>query len=409
LPKISEQISKISRRQFLRNSAVIAAGISFGACRDNTSSPVEVISPSDRIIIVGAGMAGLVAAYELSKTGYDVLVLEANNRIGGRVFTIRDPFSNEQFAEAGAARIPPSHNHTLHYAQEFGLQLDNFYPRSGNYFEYRGRNRRIINNLSYLASSPWPGSVPHSQYVKIRGGMDNLAKEFANRLQGKIIFGSPVKIIDQSNAVIKVKVEDGSEYSAEKVIVTVPLTVLNKIGFNPQLSAEKIEAANGNYNYASSTRVYLQTGSRFWESDNLNGWGRSDWPEEIWQPTFDQPGTGGILMTYLSNRRADELDALPDNERVISLINRWQDIFPAIDENVESGTSHSWVEQEWSNGAYASPSSSQSRQYDSIIALPEGRIHFAGEHISNYHGWIQGALASGLRVVDEIIKTDVYA
>ncbi|MBD2775826.1 flavin monoamine oxidase family protein [Iningainema tapete] len=75
-----------------------------------------------RITILGAGIAGLVAAYELSKLGHEVDIMEGSPRIGGRVLTHR--FGNEPdapYAELGAMRIPKSHQHTLHYVSEMGL------------------------------------------------------------------------------------------------------------------------------------------------------------------------------------------------------------------------------------------------------------------------------------------------
>lgn len=398
----------ITRRKFLKSSLAITAGITLAGCSDISFSPVEPKSTEGQIIIVGAGLSGLAAAYELTKAGYDVRILEANDRIGGRVFTLREPFTNGQFAEAGAARIPVNHNHTLNYAAEFDLQLDPFYPRTGNFIRYINGNRNIIPNNSFLTQRPWGGSVPHSEYYKIRGGTDKLPNAFAEKLSDKITVNTPVKMIDQSDEKITIKTTNGRTFTAERVIVTVPLTVLNKIEFVPPLSSKKLEASNGGYNYASSTRVYLQNSSRFWMSENLNGWGTTDWPEEMWQPTFDQNGDGGILMNYASNSRADELDMLSNEERIDSLINRWTKIYPRLEDYYNRGTSFSWIQQEWANGAYARPSYSQMNRFDNHIGSVEGKIHFAGEHISNYHGWMQGALASGLQVVNEITEAEVY-
>ena len=84
-----------------------------------------------KILILGAGAAGLAAALKLRELGYDVMVLEARMRPGGRIYTVREPFSDGLYAEAGAGRIPASHKLTLQYAQRFGLELDPFWPRSG--------------------------------------------------------------------------------------------------------------------------------------------------------------------------------------------------------------------------------------------------------------------------------------
>lgn len=78
-----------------------------------------------RVIVFGAGMAGLVAAYELARAGHEPLILEAQNRVGGRVFTLRT-FAPGLYAEAGAMRIPRVHDLTLGYCQRFGLELRPF-------------------------------------------------------------------------------------------------------------------------------------------------------------------------------------------------------------------------------------------------------------------------------------------
>ena len=66
-------------------------------------------------------MAGLVAGYELTQLGHDVTILEARTRPGGRVHTLREPFSDGLHAEAGAARIPDHHDLTLKYVHLLGL------------------------------------------------------------------------------------------------------------------------------------------------------------------------------------------------------------------------------------------------------------------------------------------------
>jgi monoamine oxidase len=83
--------------------------------------------PGDRydVIVLGAGMAGLVAAYELKRAGHHVTVLEAQQRAGGRVYTLRT-FAPSLYAEAGAMRIPRAHDLTMGYCEHFGLPLRRF-------------------------------------------------------------------------------------------------------------------------------------------------------------------------------------------------------------------------------------------------------------------------------------------
>jgi monoamine oxidase len=77
-----------------------------------------------KIAILGAGMAGLVAAYELSRLGHSVEIFEASDRVGGRVWTKR--FADGQYHELGAMRIPQTHDHTRYYANLCGLKFRRF-------------------------------------------------------------------------------------------------------------------------------------------------------------------------------------------------------------------------------------------------------------------------------------------
>ena len=79
-----------------------------------------------KVLIIGAGMAGLVAAYELKRQGHQPVVLEAQGRVGGRVYTLRAPFAAGLYAEAGAMRLPRSHDLTMEYCRLFDLPMRPF-------------------------------------------------------------------------------------------------------------------------------------------------------------------------------------------------------------------------------------------------------------------------------------------
>lgn len=99
-----------------------------------TCSPESTPGQGMRVLVVGAGMAGLAAAYELKRSGYTPVVLEARHRVGGRVLTLREPFTHGHYGEAGAMRIPKSHKLSLAYIEKFKLKTSPFTARNPNGF-----------------------------------------------------------------------------------------------------------------------------------------------------------------------------------------------------------------------------------------------------------------------------------
>jgi monoamine oxidase len=83
---------------------------------------------SQRVIVIGAGISGLVAALELERAGHRVTIVEARERIGGRIFTQRDA-NGTAIAEAGAGRIPSSHDWANHYIRQSGVALEPLHPQ----------------------------------------------------------------------------------------------------------------------------------------------------------------------------------------------------------------------------------------------------------------------------------------
>jgi len=103
--------------------------------------------PRKQILILGAGISGLVAGYELTKLGHSVRILEGSARVGGRAMT--HTFSDGQYHELGAMRIPATHDATRHYIKEFpGLKLRPFISGHDNlkaYYYIRGIRTRIAD------------------------------------------------------------------------------------------------------------------------------------------------------------------------------------------------------------------------------------------------------------------------
>ena len=153
----SRECDGYTRRQFIGQVSAAMAATAVG----HSFAPILASGRgSKRVIVVGAGLAGLCAAYELAALGHDVTVLEAQERPGGRVHTLRTPFSDDLHAEAGASRIPTSHDLTLGYARLFRLPLVPFEPAGIPSIGYAYRQRMT---LPPGAAFEWPAAVPVRQ------------------------------------------------------------------------------------------------------------------------------------------------------------------------------------------------------------------------------------------------------
>ncbi|KAK4149616.1 hypothetical protein C8A00DRAFT_18727 [Chaetomidium leptoderma] len=123
---------------------------------------LKAVPAGTSVTIVGAGVSGLVAGYELKRSGFDVTILEASSRVGGRVITLRDPlFAPGVHAEGGAMRIPS--NHFLLHAYIDKFNIDSYFPfemknkfiylsdyRGGTTLTYDDFNDKLVNCESEL-------------------------------------------------------------------------------------------------------------------------------------------------------------------------------------------------------------------------------------------------------------------
>jgi len=133
---------------------------------------------SRRVIVIGAGMSGLAAALALRAAGCEVTLLEARERPGGRVETLRAPFSAGLYAEAGATYIPAVHDLTMGYVQRYGIALHPI-PEDQlfTFWHIAGRRIRIGGEES------WPVELSRKeQALGLRGMLEHYISPGVARL-----------------------------------------------------------------------------------------------------------------------------------------------------------------------------------------------------------------------------------
>lgn len=467
-----------------------------GGSRDYLSIVQRGLRPraetQQRVIVVGAGMAGLVAAYELLRAGHDPLILEARNRVGGRVYTLRAPFTNGLYAEAGAMRIPRSHDLTMAYVDRWGLEVSPFTmdnPRA--YYYVRGNRRRIadvntdpdrlgfdvvrrergktaarlweetiqplVRRLREEGDAAWPeiialydgisvrefleahdwseGAIEmfglllnqeammnsaflellreeageyYSDMVQIDGGMDRLPRAFFPHLRDRIRFGAKMTAIDQDAASVTVyyrTLAGQRRVTGDYAIITVPFPVLRHVEMLKSLSPGKRRAIR-QLHYDSATKIFLQCRRRFWEEDDgiLGGATVTDLAvRNVYYPEHGrETGRGVLLASYTWSDEARQWGALAPRDRIGQALENVAEIHPQILDEFEAGTSVVWDQDEFAGGAFALFDPDQEELLFDHVVTPEGRVHFAGEHTTRVHAWIQGAIESGLRAAREV-------
>ncbi|HEX8146385.1 MAG TPA: FAD-dependent oxidoreductase [Pyrinomonadaceae bacterium] len=394
----------IPRRIFIRQGALAAAaalavparGVA-GLTRAGARPGLGRTDAPRVVVILGAGLAGLSAGYELARAGHDVKVLEAQERPGGRVLTLRT-FDEGLYGDAGAARIPDGHEWTMRYVREFDLRLLPFYPDAGSFAKVRrGRRKEVGWDEFAEAVEDYVGVTLDEArgWHKIEGGNDLLPRAFAERLAGKVVYGAVVSRVEQDAAGARVtfkRAGAAETLAADYVVCAIPFAVLGRVEFAPRLSEQKTRVRD-ELVYELAARAFMQTRERFWEHARGNGFAVADLPAEFWPSTFGQRGRRGVMQAYVRHYTAAEWAKKNEAERLNAALTLTEQAVPGARASFERGAVKCWGEDPWAGCAWTHPSGPQ------LVAVgaPEGRIHFAGEHASLYASWMNGALESGNR------------
>jgi monoamine oxidase len=177
-------MAHLSRRDF------VTSGLASLALLARPSAPLfapEPVGPGQlgepgrrkKVLVLGAGLAGLSAAWELSQKGHDVTVLEGQTRPGGRVCTLREAFSDGLYADCGASELPAEHEYSMHYVELFGLQVDPWYRPELNRLEkvFHVQGTRVVTG----SGARWPMEL--SDEEKALGNNRMVQRYFLDPLQ----------------------------------------------------------------------------------------------------------------------------------------------------------------------------------------------------------------------------------
>lgn len=183
----------MKRRDFIKHGALAAAAFSVSPLNmfASDSKNIRLKNAPKKVIVIGAGLAGLSAAYELSQAGHDVSVLEAQSHVGGRVSTLRGYFADGLYAELGATFISDVHDLTIRYSKLFGLELVPANHTLPSVYHLRGK--RYVNK----GAVDWQINLTAEER---RLGLDGLWGKYVSPVTGEM--GNPASA-DWSDAAFR--------------------------------------------------------------------------------------------------------------------------------------------------------------------------------------------------------------
>lgn len=146
-------MKNIKRRIFLKDTLAAGAGLVLAPQVLATVGPFDGRASVKKVIVAGGGITGLCCAYELMKSGHEVVVLEASGRYGGHVFTGRDGLSDGLYADFGADHITkPGYEKFFGYVDEFGLTAIPYPNAEGSEHAFDKDKLRVIDGKVYTAA-----------------------------------------------------------------------------------------------------------------------------------------------------------------------------------------------------------------------------------------------------------------
>ena len=392
----------MTRKEFIKNTSVLGMGLPFlsallNACEKEDFSIIDTASNyQGKVIVVGAGAAGITAGYLLQRQGIDFQILEASSIHGGRVKKM-DGFADFPI-DLGAEWIHtnPSILAELLDDPNVDAKVDIIKYRPQTYYFYNNgelKRRNFVRNFygeHKFKNSTW---------------FDYFDQYMIPSFQEKIIYNSPVAAIDYSGGQVKLSTTNGQEYAADKVLITVPLTILqqNFIQFSPALPNNKVEAIQS-ITMPAGLKMFIEFSECFYPDMLIEGTigeflAGGDGDRIFYNAAFRKEANRHVLGLFTVGEVARRYTDLDSNDAIFNKV------MEELDTYFDGKASQHYVQhiiQNWSAEPYIRGSYSydytqnRDRTISTILEPINNQIYFAGEALNYYdsstvHGAAQTA------------------
>jgi monoamine oxidase len=401
-----------------------------------------------RVVVIGAGFAGLMAAWRLTQGGCEVVVLEARDRVGGRVWSQElIPGDPRTVIERGAEFVLDGYDVLRGILGEVGLELA---ATGMSYYERDPRGGGPVSAQEVASCAAWVAAAAAAApagtslatvaegwagppaalaaYVsriettdgvsagllaaaaardatagfgrrpswRVAGGNQRVAKELAARLGSAVWLSSPVGAVEHDDQGVRVSTADGA-VAGDAVIVAVPMAVLRGLLISPPVP-DRQRAAWERSGLAHNAKLHMPLNrpagatavqsvpGRFW------AWTATDASGQV------QP----VLHAFAGTERGLAALGVADGPAAWAALAG--SLLPELDTNPAAALVTTWNDDPWAGESYSADIVTAAPGDPDILAAPAGRVHFAGEHTAgDLAGLMEGALRSGERAAREIL------
>ncbi|MEN9645647.1 MAG: hypothetical protein RL238_2316 [Actinomycetota bacterium] len=436
-----------------------------------------------RVVVIGAGLAGLRASERLVAAGADVTVVEGGVRPGGRVRTVHDVFSGGLYSESGAEWVDGHHHRMFELLDRFGVRTLGAGEQWTVIRRWLHHGGRLLDPAAVLAAEPdiatqferfdsiidevtaglldpnAPHLHPNAAEVdarsladvaadsdlgelagifkrrdaqgefaaeprqvsllfvaqqrahqrdaagdrtvtayRVEGGFSRIAEGMAAEFGDLVRYGEMLVGLDQDADGVTVHT-DRRTLQADHVVLACSLVPLRDVTFHTPMP-EPLHAAVHGLGYGTVTKTSVQWSARQWPAGYATTAGRA---QRIYDPTADQPGDTGILMSYCGGDGGHEWARMTEGERIGLAATEMRSMH-GLTAHTLGGYSRAWSTEPRFGGSYAVYEPGQVTAYWQVLREPWGRVHLAGEHVAGCTGYMEGALESGETVAARIVS-----
>ena len=440
----------MDRRKFIKQSTLATVGICLSTPILAQSMKNSTSNFKGNVLIIGAGAAGLYAGYRLHQGGIPFKILEASNKIGGRMGKIEGfadyPIDRgAQWLHGKRSLLKPiikksktvikkdksdayfwfknQFTESLPINLQKKLSADSSTPDL-TFKEYAIQNK-FYKDYEYLIeqiagdqgadaddlSIKWNAIEEENwrsgnkDYKFRKTFFDLIQDEIAQPILGQIQVDTIVKEINYTTNKIEVVDHSGNTHSADKIIITTPITVLKDgdIQFTPPLPKAKIDAFQ-KIGMGAGMKIFLKFKEKFYHPNIAGGKICAAYADEI----EGKEGKDNVLLAFVMGHQAENLTALGSDEAIAKALIDELDIMyngkassNFIKAHVENWTTHPFIRGAYS---YSSVGIGNSR---SIAAQPiENKVFFAGEAMNTdgHHQTVHGAMEAANKSVEQILS-----